>query len=482
MSGLHEECGVFGIFATGKTDVTGPMFYGLHALQHRGQEGCGMVVADDGVFRDYKDLGLLNEVFVPSVMAKLGQGNMGVGHVRYGTSVTNNRANCQPIVVRHSKGSLAMAYNGNVVNTEELREELEAKGAIFHTSSDTEVMSCIVAMERLTSASIEEAVCKAMYRIKGAYSTIVMSPTKLIALRDENGIRPLCYGQTPTGEYIVASETCALDAVGAKFIRDIEPGEIVVFSKDGIKSIREHCGKRPSSLCVFEYIYFARPDSVVDGCSVHEARVRAGAFLALKDNVEADVVIGVPDSGIDAAIGYARQSGIPYAIGLIKNKYIGRTFIAPEQKTRQDKVKLKLNAVSHVVNGKRVVLVDDSIVRGTTSAVLVKLLRDAGATEVHMRVSAPPFIGCCYYGTDIDNEECLIANRCSMEEMAQVVGVDSLGFLDLEDVGKLANTDKECNYCMGCFTKQYPAEIPADRNKIKYENKYEKKLSEKENN
>ena len=481
MSGLHEECGVFGIYSTAKTDITGPMFYGLHALQHRGQEGCGMVVADDGIFRDYKDLGLINEVFTPRVMAKLGQGNMGVGHVRYGTSATNSRANCQPIVVKHSKGSLAVAYNGNVVNAAQLRDELEAEGAIFHTTSDTEIMSCIIAKERLTSASIEEAVAKAVYRLEGAFATVVMSPRKLIALRDPNGLRPLCYGQKDSGEYVVASETCSLDAVGAKFIRDLEPGEIVVFSKDGVKSNKEHCGK-PSSLCIFEYIYFSRPDSVVDGCSVHEARVRAGAFLALRNPVQADVVIGVPDSGIDAAIGFARQSGIPYAIGLIKNKYIGRTFIAPEQKTREDKVRLKLNAVKHVVNGKRVVLVDDSIVRGTTSAVLVKLLRDAGAKEVHMIISAPPFIGCCYYGTDVDNEESLIANRCSIEEMKDIIGVDSLGFLELSDLAQIPNTTKKCNYCMGCFTKQYPTAIPEDKNNIKYTNKYEQKISEKENN
>lgn len=481
MSGLHEECGVFGIFSTTKTDITGPMFYGLHALQHRGQEGCGMVVADDGIFRDYKDLGLINEVFTPRVMSKLGQGNMGVGHVRYGTSATNSRANCQPIVVKHSKGSLAVAYNGNLVNATELREQLESEGAIFHTTSDTEIMSCIIAKERLASSSIEEAVAKAVYRLEGAFATVVMSPTKLIALRDSNGLRPLCYGQKDSGEYVVASETCALDAVGAKFIRDLEPGEIVVFSKDGVKSIKEHCGK-PSSLCIFEYIYFSRPDSVVDGCSVHEARVRAGSFLALRNPVLADVVIGVPDSGIDAAIGFANQSGIPYAIGLIKNKYIGRTFIAPEQKTREDKVRLKLNAVKHVINGKRVVLVDDSIVRGTTSAVLVKLLRDAGAKEVHMMISAPPFIGCCYYGTDIDNEECLIANQHTVEEMREIIGVDSLGFLELNDLKMIPNTTKKCNYCMGCFTKEYPTEIPADKNNTKYKNKYEKKISEKENN
>ena len=482
MAGLHEECGVFGIFSTtGKVDITGPMFYGLHALQHRGQEGCGMVVADDGIFRAYKDLGLINEVFTPRVMSKLGQGNMGVGHVRYGTSATNSRANCQPIVVKHSKGSLAVAYNGNVVNATELREELEAEGAIFHTESDTEIMSCLIARARLTTSSIEDAVCQAVSKVKGAYATVVMSPRKLIALRDENGLRPLCYGQKATGEYVVASETCALDAVGAKFIRDLEPGEIVVFSQDGIKSIKDHCGSK-SALCIFEYIYFSRPDSIVDGCSVHEARVRAGAFLALDHPAQADVVIGVPDSGIDAAIGFARQSGIPYAIGLIKNKYIGRTFIAPEQKTREDKVRLKLNAVSHVVSGKRVVLVDDSIVRGTTSAVLVKLLREAGAKEVHMRISAPPFIGCCYYGTDIDNEECLIANQHTIEEMTEIIGVDSLGFLSLEDVKKIPNTNQKCNYCMGCFTKEYPTEIPADKNNTKYKNKYEKKISEKENN
>ena len=310
-----------------------------------------------------------------------------------------------------------------------------------------------------------------MNRIKGAYSLVIMSPSKLIAVRDPNGFRPVCYGKTPDGRYVVASESCALDSVGAEFIRDLEPGEIVVFSDSGIDSIKEHCGKVKQSSCVFEYIYFARPDSVVDGVSVHDARVRAGAYLALEHPVQADVVIGVPDSGIDAAIGFSRQSGIPYGMGFIKNKYIGRTFIAPGQKSREDKVRIKLNPISEVVNNKRVVLIDDSIVRGTTSARIVNLLRDAGAKEVHMRVSAPPFIKPCYYGTDIDSEEMLIAHNHTVEEIARIIGVDSLGYLSVGDVEKIAAGGSCKGFCTACFNGSYPTEIPSQRNKNRFEQK-----------
>ncbi len=474
MSNLREECGVFGVYSPTPCDVAGTTYYGLFALQHRGQESCGIVVNDDGVFTSYKDVGLVNDVFTPENLARLGEGNISVGHVRYGTTGGNDRSNAQPIVVNHVKGRMALAHNGNLVNSGELRRSLELEGSIFHTTSDTEVISYLITKARLTAPSIEQAINAAMNKLKGAYSLVIASPSKLIAVRDEHGFRPLCYGKTEDGRYIVASESCALDAVGATLIRDIRPGEILVFDKTGIRSIEDHCGKAPHTLCVFEYIYFARPDSVIEGCCVHSARMRAGAFLALEHPVQADVVIGVPDSGIDAAIGYSRQSGIPYELGFIKNKYIGRTFIAPGQKSREDKVKIKLNPVSEVVKGKRVVLIDDSIVRGTTSARIVKLLREAGATEIHMRVSAPAFTNPCYYGTDIDSKENLIACKHTVSEIAKLIGVDSLGYLGLESAKQMAKGVNGSGYCTACFDGVYPTEIPSAPMK----NRFETKISE----
>ncbi len=474
MGKIHEECGVFGVFSPEKSDVAHTAYYGLYALQHRGQESCGIVVNDDGVFADYKDVGLVDDVFTPSIIERLGEGNIAVGHVRYGTTGCNDRRNAQPVVVNHIKGKMALAHNGNLVNSGELRRELELEGSIFHTTSDTEVIAYIIIKERLTAPSIEQAVNRAMNRIRGAYSLVIASPSKLIAARDENGFRPLCYGRTPDGRYVVASESCALDAVGAAFVRDIRPGEIVVFDKNGVRTIEDHCGRAPASLCVFEYIYFARPDSIIDGCCVHTARLRAGAFLALEHPVQADVVIGVPDSGLDAAVGYSKQSGIPYEIGFIKNKYIGRTFIAPGQKSREDKVRIKLNPIAEVVRGKRIVLIDDSIVRGTTSARIVRLLRDAGAKEIHMRVSAPPFKNPCYYGTDIDSRENLIACQYTVEEIAAQIGADSLGYLSVESARQIAKGLDGGGYCTACFDGQYPTEIP----KAPMKNRFEMKISE----
>ena len=471
MSSLREECGVFGVFSPQTSDVASTAYYGLFALQHRGQESCGIVVNDDGIFQSYKDTGLVNDVFTPQILAELGEGNMAVGHVRYGTTGGNDRSNAQPIVVNHIKGRMALAHNGNIVNCEQLRRELELEGSIFSTTSDTEVISYIITKERLKAPSIEQAVNQAMRRVKGAYSLVIMSPSKLIAVRDAHGFRPLCYGKTEDGRYVVASESCALDAVSAKFIRDIRPGEIVVFDQDGARSITDHCGEADGSLCVFEYIYFARPDSVIDGCSVHNARMRAGAFLALEHPVQADVVIGVPDSGLDAAVGYAKQAGIPYEIGFIKNKYIGRTFIQPGQKSREDKVKIKLNPIADVVRGKRIVMIDDSIVRGTTSARIVKLLREEGAKEIHMRVSAPPFLNPCYYGTDIDSRENLIAASHSVEEIAKIIGVDSLGYLSVESVKQIAKGLHGAGYCTACFDGAYPTEIPETTSKNRFESK-----------
>lgn len=467
---IHEECGVFGVYSPETADVASTCYYGLFALQHRGQESCGIVVNDDGLFTSYKDLGIVNDVFDKTAMEELGMGDMAVGHVRYSTTGVDGRQNAQPIVVNHIKGRMALAHNGNLVNSKELREKLELQGSIFHTTSDTEVISYTIIKERISSPSIEEAVNRAMNKIKGAYSLVIMSPSKLIAVRDENGFRPICFGKTEDGRYVVASESCALDAVGAKFERDLEPGEIVVFDKSGVRSIKDHCGKAKKSMCIFEYIYFARPDSVIDGCGVHEARIRAGSFLALEHPVAADIVIGVPDSGLDGAIGYSRQSGIPYGMGFIKNKYIGRTFISPGQASREDKVRIKLNVISSVVKGKRVILIDDSIVRGTTSGRIVKLLREAGATQVHMRVTAPAFLNPCYYGTDIDSKENLIACKHSVEEIAEILGVDSLGYLSVNHVKMITGKGENCDeYCTACFSGEYPTDIPKDTGKNRFE-------------
>ncbi|MBO5412446.1 MAG: amidophosphoribosyltransferase [Clostridia bacterium] len=466
---------VFGVFGTSLANVASSAYYGLYALQHRGQASSGIVVNDDGVFRAYKDSGIVNEVFTHNVLEGLGLGQMALGNVRYGTSATKERINAEPMLVNHVKGRLAISHDGALVNYAELRRELELEGAIFHTSNDIEVFAYMITKARLTALSTEDAICQAMERLKGGYSLLVMSPQKLIAVRDENGLHPLCYGKRDDGEYVVASESCALNTVGATFVREIDPGEIVVFTKDGVKSIRTHCGKQPERLCVFEYLYTARPDSVINDCSVHLARKRAGAFLAKAHPVEADVVIGAPDSGIDAAIGYAEESGIPYGLGLIKNKYIGRTFIDPGQNVREDKVKIKLNPVVETVKGKRVVLVDDSIVRGTTCTRVVKLLRDAGAKEIHIRSSAPAFLNPCYYGTDIGSKEELIACKYTPEEMAKIFGADSVGFLPLEDVVKLAESGTCKGYCKACFDGLYPTEIP----KMMYDSKYNYKISEK---
>lgn len=326
---VHEECGVFGVSSPENCDVASMSYYGLYALQHRGQESCGIVVNGDGVFTSHKDLGLVNEVFSKDVLYSFPKGRLAVGHVRYGTTGATNRNNCQPIEVNHQKGKMALAHNGNLSNAAVLRNELELSGAIFHSTSDTETIAYIITKERLKAPSIEEAVSRAMNTLDGAYSLVLMSSQKLICARDPYGFRPLCYGKTEDGTYVVASESCAITAVGAEFIRDVEPGEILVFSEQGVVSKKEHCNKKDKKLCIFEYIYFSRPDSVIDGVSVHASRVRAGEILAKSHPVDADIVIGAPDSGLDAALGFSRESGIPYGIGLIKNKYIGRTFISP---------------------------------------------------------------------------------------------------------------------------------------------------------
>lgn len=458
---IHEECGVFGVYSPeSTTSVVGDTYMALYALQHRGQQSCGIAVNDDGIIRSYRDLGLVPDTFNQRVLSDLGSGRMAVGHVLYGAS-NPERADAQPLVVRHIKGSMALAFNGALVNALELKEELELKGAIFHSNSDAEIISHVIINERLHTNSIEEAIEKAMDKLKGAYSMVVMSPQKLMAVRDPQGIRPLAMGKMG-GEIVFASESCAFDSIGAKFVRDVRPGEIIVVDRSGVRSLESHCGQK-SGLCVFEYVYTARPDSVIEGESVHMARKRAGAFLAQEHPVEADIVIGSPDSGLDAALGYAEESGIPYGIGFIKNRYIGRTFILPTQKERERAVHIKLNVLEAAVKGKRVVLVDDSIVRGTTSIQITKMLRDAGATEVHLRISSPPFINPCYFGTDIDSKNKLIACRMSMEEIRRTLDVDTLGYLSIEHCAQIARTTTGCEFCMGCFTGKYPIDVPEEK-------------------
>ena len=461
---IHDECGVFGVFSGRMADVANISYYGLYALLHRGQESCGIVVNDDGLFASHKDLGLVSEVFSEGILKSLPKGTMAVGHNRYGTTGSTRRSNCQPIEVNHQKGRMAIAHNGNLSNAAELRSALELSGAIFHTTSDTETIAYIVTKERLSAPSIEEAVSRAMNTLEGAYSLILMSPQKLICARDPYGFRPLCYGITEDGMYVAASESCAIKAVGGRIIRDLEPGEILVFSKEGVVSRREHCGSKRKHLCVFEYIYFARPDSVINGLSVHESRLNAGRILAQEKPVDADLVIGVPDSGLDAAFGYSMSSGIPYDIGLIKNKYIGRTFIDPGD--RLDKVKIKLSVVEGVVKDKKIILIDDSIVRGTTSRRIISLLREAGAKEVHMRVCAPPFLYPCFYGTDIDSSENLVACQHTVPEISEMIGADSLAFFP---VGKLELLAGGHNYCSACFDGRYPTGIPVNTGKNRFE-------------
>lgn len=456
---LKEECGVFGVYNKGDAADTGKIvYYGLFALQHRGQESCGIAVTEDTTVKQYKDMGLVNEVFDDGILDAL-SGNLGIGHVRYSTCGSSISANAQPLVSRYAKGALAIAHNGNLTNAAQLRDEFEHKGMIFQTTIDSEVIAYVIAQERVKNPSVEEAVCKMMDIIEGSYSLVVTSPKKLIGCRDPHGFRPLVLGMIADGSYVLASETCALDGVGAEFIRDVEPGEIIVIDQDGLRSIKTHCNKKKKALCIFELIYFARSDSDIDGISVYESRKEAGRQLAKQHPVEGDLVIGVPDSGLDAAIGYAEESGIPFGFGLVKNRYIGRTFISPTQSAREIGVKIKLNALNSSVEGKRVIMIDDSIVRGTTVARLVNILRKAGAKEVHMRVSSPPFLWPCYYGTDVPSKDKLIACQYPLDEIAKVIGVDSLGYLSTESLKSLT-LGKDCGYCDACFTGKYPTDIP----------------------
>jgi len=453
---IKEECGVFGIFDNDGFDCARLTYSGLFALQHRGQESCGIAVNNNREIKLYKNIGLVNEVFHSEQLDKL-PGNMAIGHVRYSTTGETGVINAQPLVTHYIKGHLAMAHNGNLINTEELKLALMKKGAIFQTTSDTEVMLHVIAHERMKTGRVETALAQMMKIVKGSYSLIMMSPQKLIACRDPKGMRPLCLGKL-NNSYVIASESCALDTVRAEFVRDIEPGEIIVIDKDGLRSIKDNCGEK-SHVCVFEYIYFARSDSIIDGMSVYEARKNCGRILAETNPVvNADLVMGVPDSGIDAAIGYAEASGIPYGKGLVVNRYVGRTFIQPTQAQRATAVRLKINVLKDSVKGKKVVMVDDSIVRGTTSSKLVDMLREAGATEVHMRISSPPFIWPCFFGTDIPSRDQLLACKHSVEEIRQMIGADSLAFLPPERLRDIVpNIDGE--FCQGCFSGKYPYEV-----------------------
>ena len=466
--GLNEECGVFGIYSNEITEVAVYAYSALFALQHRGQESCGIAVNDDGVIQHYADIGLVGDVFKKPELKALGKGRIAIGHCRYSPKVNISRANCQPLVIRHIKGPMTLAYNGALTNGMILRDGLENAGAIFQSTGEIEVFAHLITKERLNSPSIEVAVERALSKVTGAYSLILMSAKKLIAARDPHGFRPLCMGKTETG-YVFASESCAIDAVGAEYMRDVAPGEIVIIDENGPRSITSRCGGK-TSLCVFEHVYFARPDSVIDGVWVSDARQRAGAFLAKRHPVEADVVIGVPDSGLEAAIGYANQSGIPYGIGLIRNKYIGRVFTQPTKATREASVRIKLNPIASVFKDKRVILIDDSIVRGTTSKRIIKLIRDAGAKEVHMRISSPPFLFPCYFGTDVADKSQLIACKLTIDEIAKEQDVDSLGYLSVEDVRKIA-VGSTSDFCVGCFSGKYPIDPPKKIIKSKFDKK-----------
>ena len=460
-SGIHEECGVFGAYDFDGNDIASTVYYGLFALQHRGQESCGIAVSDtNGPKKNiqvHKGMGLVNEVFSSENLEKL-KGNISVGHVRYSTAGSSTRENAQPLVLNYYKGTLALAHNGNLVNALELREELEKTGAIFQTTIDSEVIAYHVAKERISSATAEEAVLAAMRKLKGAYSLIVMSPRKLIGARDPFGFRPLCIGKRDN-TYFLTSETCALDTVGAEFVRDVEPGEVVTLTPSGIVSNRELCFKDSSkqARCIFEYIYFARMDSVIDEVNVYHARIVAGRALAQSYPVEADLVVGVPDSGLVAAKGYSEYSGIPYGMAFHKNSYVGRTFIKPKQSQRESSVKIKLNVIEEVVRGKRIVMVDDSIVRGTTCANIIRMLKKAGAKEVHVRISSPPFLHPCYFGTDVPSNEQLIAHSHTTEEIRELIGADSLGYMKIE---KLKEMVGDLGYCDACFSGNYPMEVP----------------------
>lgn len=460
-TGVKEECGVFGIYDFEGREVASTIYYGLFALQHRGQESCGIAVSETsgpkGKVISYKGMGLVNEVFTQDNLEPL-KGDIGVGHVRYSTAGASTRENAQPLVLNYVKGTLALAHNGNLINAAELRHDLEYTGAIFQTTIDSEVIAYHIARERLQTQTVEEAVNRACQKLRGAYSLVVMSPRKLIGARDPYGFKPLCIGKRENS-YIITSETCALDTIGAEFVRDVLPGETVTITPDGgiLSDLSRAVSKEQEARCIFEYIYFARPDSQFDGVSVYAARIQAGRFLAMDSPVEADLVVGVPESGNAAALGYSLQSGIPYGTAFVKNGYVGRTFIKPKQSSRESSVKVKLNVLKEAVNGKRIIMIDDSIVRGTTSDRIVHMLREAGAKEVHVRISSPPFLWPCYFGTDVPAKDQLIANNRTVDEIKAMIGADSLGYLDIERLREMVDG---LGICTGCFNGDYPMAPP----------------------
>ncbi len=459
MSEIKEACGVIGIFNTSGLNLPKEMYYGLFALQHRGQESCGMAVSRGGEVISHKDMGLVSEVFNDGKIAEL-QGEIGIGHCRYSTTGDSESVNAQPLTTNFVKGTLAIAHNGNLANADEIRRGLmEEQGAIFHTNTDSEIFAYLIAKKEAETHLLEKAIRQATELVSGAYALLVMSPRKLVGIRDPLGLRPLCLGEK-NGSYILASESCAVEAIGGTFIRDIEPGEIIVIDKDGCTSLKAEKLPEKQRPCIFEYIYFARPDSYIDGQSIYEARHLAGRILAERYPVEADIVMPVPDSGIDAAIGYAEGSGIPYGVGLIKNRYIGRTFIQPDQVQREEATRIKLNVLKHTVVGKRVVLVDDSMVRGTVSRGIVSMLKKAGAKEVHMRISAPPFTWPCFFGVDLPEKKQLVACNHTIEEIRQDLNVDTLGFFHVEDLPRIIPNCALNGYCDACFTGDYPVPVP----------------------
>ena len=459
MSEIKEACGVMGIFSNDELNLPKEMYYGLFALQHRGQESCGMSVSNNGVVTTYKDMGLVNEVFDDAKIAEL-QGQIGIGHCRYSTTGNSEAKNAQPLTMNFVKGTLSIAHNGNLANADEIRKKLmEEQGAVFHTSTDSEIFAYLIAKKEVETHLLEVAIRQATEMVSGAYALLVMGSKKLVGIRDPFGLKPLCLGQKGNS-YILASESCAIESIGGTVIRDVEPGELIVIDKDGYTSHKRETRPEKYRPCIFEYIYFARPDSIIDNQSVYESRFLAGRILAERYPVEADVVMPVPDSGIDAAIGYADGSGIPYGVGLIRNRYIGRTFIQPDQVQREEAVRIKLNVLKHSVEGKRVVLVDDSMVRGTVSRGIIKMLKKAGAKEVHMRITAPPFVWPCFFGVDLPEKKQLAACNNTIEEIRQNLNADSLGFFKIEDLPRIIPNCKLDGFCDACFTGNYPVPVP----------------------
>lgn len=452
---INEECGCFGVYNV--ENAASLSYFGLHALQHRGQEACGIAASDDTHITCVKNKGLITEVFNNQIINELG-GVHAVGHVRYSTAGSNVIENVQPIVVRAHQGEFCVVHNGQIVNAQELKVECEKDGSIFQGSSDSEIIAHLIQKEEGTFV---EKIMKACRKLEGAFAFIIMTKDCMYAIRDKNGLRPLTIGKVDDG-YCISSETCAFEIVNAKFIRDIEPGEVIRIAHDGVKTFK-YTDEVQHKMCAMEYIYFARPDSTIDGINVHSSRKVAGRILAQSDDVEADLVIGVPDSSLSAAIGYSEASGLPYELGLIKNRYVGRTFIQPTQRQRERGVRMKLSAISAIVSGKRVVMIDDSIVRGTTSKRIVQLLKEAGATEVHVRIASAPIISPCFYGVDTSTYEELISARMDLEQLREFIGADTLKFMSIEQM-ELAMGK---NLCVSCFTGKYPTQLYSYENKLR---------------